>query len=200
MTSSSSPYKIDESRPLDRAALHIFSLVNRVSTDLKTPYIVVGATARDLLLFHVFGIPITRATADVDFAIAVDSWEGFRQLRTALIASGDFREGKLEHRLYLKTVEEIPVDIILFGGVAEGDVIHWPPTRDTAMTVAGFDDAIRAAVYVEVNDNLTIPVASLAGIAILKLIRRKVRWGSAKWRKDASATSSLGLVDNKFTE
>jgi predicted nucleotidyltransferase len=37
------------------------------------------------------------------------------------------------------------------------------------MTVAGFDDAIRAAVHVEVNDDLTIPVASLAGIAILKL-------------------------------
>src|SRR5215469_340066 len=128
---------------------------------------VVGATARDLLLFHVFGIPITPATANVDFPIAVDSWERFRQLRTALNASGEFREEKLEHRLYhLRTVEEIPVDLIPFGGVAEGDVIHWPPARETAMTVAGFDDALRAAV----NDTLIIPVAYLAGIAILKLL------------------------------
>jgi predicted nucleotidyltransferase len=38
------------------------------------------AGARDILLFHVFGIPVTRATADVDFAIAVDSLERFRGL------------------------------------------------------------------------------------------------------------------------
>jgi predicted nucleotidyltransferase len=169
MTSFSNLYKIDENRGLDPVTLHILSMVNGVSTDLEIPYIVVGATARDLLLFHVFGIPITRATADVDFAIAVDSWERFRQFRTALIASGEFREGKLEHRLYLRTAEEIPVDIIPFGGVAERDVIHWPPANETAMTVAGFDDALRSAVHVEVNGTLIIPVASLAGIAILKL-------------------------------
>jgi predicted nucleotidyltransferase len=169
MTSSSNLYKIDESRPLDRVTLHILSVVTRVTSDLKIPYMVVGATARDLLLFHVFGISITRATADVDFAIAVDSWERFHQLRAALLVGHEFKEGKLEHRLYLRAVEEIPVDIIPFGGVAEDDVIHWPPERETAMTVAGFDDAIRAAVHVEVNDNLTVPVVSLAGIAILKL-------------------------------
>ena len=98
----------------------------------ELPYIVVGATARDLLLFHVFGIPVTRATADVDFAVAMDSWERFSELRAALLASGHFREGKMEHRVYLKALsvkDEIPVDLIPFGGVAEADVIHWPPDK-----------------------------------------------------------------------
>jgi predicted nucleotidyltransferase len=103
MTNSSNLYKIDKNRPLDPVTLHILSLVNSVTTELKVPYMVVGATARDLLLFHVFGIPITRATADIDFAIAVDSWENFHQLQRALLASGEFREGKLQHRLYLTT-------------------------------------------------------------------------------------------------
>jgi hypothetical protein len=31
--------------------------------------------------------------------------------------------------------EEIPVDLIPFGGVAEADVIHWPPERETVMAV-----------------------------------------------------------------
>ena len=66
-------------------------------------------------------------------------------------------------------MDEIPVDIIPFGGVAEGDIIHWPLAPETAMTVAGFGDALRAAVHVQVNDTLIIPVASLAGITILKL-------------------------------
>jgi predicted nucleotidyltransferase len=180
MTNSSNPYKIDKSRPLDPVTLHILSVVSSVTIELKVPYMVVGATARDLLLFHVFGIPVTRATADVDFAIAVDSWKSFHQLQKTLLASGEFREGKLQHRLYLRAAEEIPVDIIPFGGVAEEDVIHWPPKRETAMTVTGFDDAIRTAVHVEANDSLTIPVVSLAGIAILKLFAWSDRQTSDK--------------------
>jgi predicted nucleotidyltransferase len=77
MTSFLNRYTVNESRPLDQATLHILSVVNRLAGDQELPYIVVGATARDLLLFHVFGIPVTRATVDVDFAIAVDSWERF---------------------------------------------------------------------------------------------------------------------------
>src|ERR1700740_3698314 len=96
------PYKVDESRPLDPVTLHILSVVNSVAARLTMQYIVVGATARDLLLFHVFGIPLTRATADIDFAVAVDSWERFRQLREALLATNDFREAKIERRIYLK--------------------------------------------------------------------------------------------------
>src|SRR5271156_5573247 len=128
------PYTVDKSRPVDPVTLHIFSVVNRVAAEPELPYIVVGATARDLLLFHVFGIPVTRATADVDFGVAMDSWERFRGLRTALLASGHFDEGKIEHRIYLKAPsarEEIPVDLIPFGGVAQDDVIRWPPNRET---------------------------------------------------------------------
>lgn len=172
MTNFLNHYTVDENRPLDPLTIHILSAVNRAATELEIPYLVVGATARDLLLFHVFKIPVTRATADVDFAMAVDSWERFRQLRTALLAGGDFRETKVEHRIYLEALlgtEEIPVDLIPFGGVAESGLIHWPPGRETVMTVAGFEDALQAAVRVQIADKLIIPVASLAGLAMLKI-------------------------------
>lgn len=172
MTNFLNHYTVDESRPLDPLTLHILLAVNRAAVELEIPYLLVGATARDLLLFHVFKIPVARATADVDFALAVDSWERFRQLRAALLASGDFREAKIEHRIYLKApvaTEEIPVDLIPFGGVAERGLIHWPPDRETVMTVAGFEDAHQAAVRVQITNELIIPVASLAGIAVLKI-------------------------------
>jgi predicted nucleotidyltransferase len=172
MNSFLNPYTVDKSRPVDPVTLNILSVVNLVATELELPYIVVGAVVRDLLLFHVFGISVTRATADVDFAVAMDSWERFRELRAALLTSGHFREGKMEHRVYLKAhsvKDEIPVDLIPFGGVAEAGVIHWPPNRETVMAVVGFEDAIAAAVHVQVDADLTIPVASLAGIAVLKL-------------------------------
>ncbi|WP_051979015.1 hypothetical protein [Edaphobacter aggregans] len=145
MSSFSNPLTVPEDRPLDPAILHILTVVDGVAAKQGCPYIVVGVTARDLLLYHVFGIPAMRATQDVDFAIAVENWEQFQKLRTALLATDHFEPSRIEHRLFLKTLKgttKIPIDLIPFGGVAEGDTIAWPPDRDTVMTVAGFEDAL----------------------------------------------------------
>jgi predicted nucleotidyltransferase len=183
MTSFSNLYTVDEGRPLDLATLHILSAVNLVAAELKLPYILVGATARDLLLSHVFGFHVSRATVDVDFAFMVDSWERFRKLKAALLASGHFQESRVEHRIYLRTssrTEPIPVDLIPFGKLAEAGALRWPPAGETVMTVDGFDDALAAAIQVRINEDLIIPVASLAGIAVLKLFAWHDRQTSGK--------------------
>jgi predicted nucleotidyltransferase len=168
MSNFSSPYSVSEDRPVPEPILHILDLVHRVATQQECPYIVVGATARDLLLFHVYGIPATRATKDVDFAIAVESWDKFHRMHNALLATEKFAPSKVEHRLYLKETN-IPIDLIPFGGVAEDDTIAWPPARDTVMTVAGFEDAMAASIQVQVSPTLTVPVVSLAALSILKI-------------------------------
>jgi predicted nucleotidyltransferase len=138
----------------------------------------------------------------------VDSWERFHALRAALLRSGHFREGKVEHRIYLNTssITELPVDLIPFGGVAKAGVIHWPPEKDTMMTVVGFEDALVAAIQVQVNAILTIPVASLAGIAVLKLFAWHDRQTNEKDALDlyrvistyADAGNLDRLYDDKF--
>jgi hypothetical protein len=52
------------------------------------PFFLAGAYARDVLLFHAHGIDTGRQTADVDLAIAVESWQRYDALRAALIARG----------------------------------------------------------------------------------------------------------------
>lgn len=52
--------------------------------------LLVGAVARDLLLFYAHGIRAPRATADIDLAMAVADWNAFERLRDALLASGMF--------------------------------------------------------------------------------------------------------------
>ena len=42
--------------------------VDTVAKDLRLPYFLVGAMARDVLLGHVFGLNPGRATRDVDVA------------------------------------------------------------------------------------------------------------------------------------
>ncbi len=105
----------------------------------ETPFIVMGAGARDLLLVHGHGVDPQRATEDTDLALAVPSWEAFLSVRQALIASGDFKgEGPL-HRLWFG---EQRLDIVPFGGVERDDrSIAWPPEGAEVMSVAGLTEA-----------------------------------------------------------
>ena len=146
----------------------------------------VGATARDLLLFHVYGGPQpSRRTRDIDFAITVNSWESFEAVRNALLAQGNFSPSKVQHRLLYSssTVPEVEVDIIPFGGVASPEeMITWPPELDTAMNVAGFEEALSTIVWISVTEALVIPVVSLPGLAVLKLFA----WSDRRWDGDAT--------------
>jgi predicted nucleotidyltransferase len=53
----------------------------------KVEILLVGATARDLLLFYAHRIKAARGTEDIDLAFAVDSWTDFEKLRKSLLSS-----------------------------------------------------------------------------------------------------------------
>ena len=99
----------------------------------KIDILLVGAMARDLLLFYAHEIKATRATEDIDFAFALASWSHFEELRASLLSSELFRPHprglhKLSHR------SGVEVDLIPFGGLENADgTISWPPHGDTVM-------------------------------------------------------------------
>lgn len=147
-----------------------------------------GASARDILLTHVHDIEPTRATADIDIGISIESWAGHEALKLTLVASGHFEQrGNAAHRLHYRapdTGARTWLDIVPFGRIAdEGGEIAWPPDQAVRMNVAGFEQALRAAVPVRIDADLVVPVASLPSQAMLKLIAWQDR--HAIDRKDA---------------
>lgn len=132
------------------------------------PYFIVGATARDLLLTHVFGLETGRATRDLDIGITVSSWDEFEETRTAFVQTAGFDpDPKVIHRLHKGGY---PLDIIPFDGVESPDhTITWPPDLTTAMNVSGYHDAFQAAVTVRVGPGIEVRIVSLPGLAVLKL-------------------------------
>lgn len=71
-------------RPIDPITAEILREVAAAAEAEGVDHMLVGATARDVLLTHVFGLEVRRATYDVDFAVAVKDWEQFDALRTRL--------------------------------------------------------------------------------------------------------------------
>lgn len=155
-------------------------VLDRVLREEGISYLVVGATARDLLLFNVCGYETSRATRDIDLAIAAENWAVVDRIKNRLIATGRFEQDEdMVQRLYYRQTpsrRSYPVDVVPFGGVADAaQEIHWPPDHDIHMNVMGFVDALDAALLLQVADDLIIPLPALAGLAALKLIAWKDR-------------------------
>lgn len=154
--------QVDPNRPLSPTVLTLIRTLDEVAAQLRISYFVIGATARDILIEHVHGLETTRATRDVDFAVAVASWEEFARLKTTLVETGMFRSGEHLHRLTFGNGSgAYPLDLVSFDGVARNGEIAWPPKGDFVMNVAGYADAHHSALDVEITPGLTVKVVSL---------------------------------------
>lgn len=174
MTAISRPLTPKPDRPVEPIALLVIQEIHKASKALGLPVFLVGAMARIILLENVHGLAAGRATTDVDFAFALDNWDQFTTIKASLLANANFEESKhAAHRLHFRPEgleHQYRVDLIPFGGIEiSPNTIAWPPDMAVMMNVTGFADALAAAVSVEVSPGMSVAVASLPGIAILKL-------------------------------
>jgi predicted nucleotidyltransferase len=161
-------------RPVATIALDVLTLVDRVARQVGLDYFVTGAMARDILLYHVFGLETGRATLDVDLAVAVDSWPEFDAIKTRLIETAAvIADDNRPHRLFYRAGLEgkrYPFDLLPFGGIEQRpSQIAWPPDLSVVMNVAGYREAFAAAEQVELHPGFVVRVASLPSLAVLKL-------------------------------
>lgn len=170
---------------LHRALSNVVAAANSIPLD----YFIAGATARDIVLHGIFGYAPSRATRDIDTAIFIRSWDEFTHARNALIEKG-MLETTNTHRL-IEPVTGLPLDIIPFGEIADSEgSIQWPPDYAVTMSVIGFDEAYSAALLVE-DRGLQFKVASLPGIALLKLIA----WDEKGQARNKDATDFYAILD-----
>lgn len=134
--------------------------------DLSDRSVIVGATARDLILHHVHQLPITRATRDLDIAVAVGSWEAYSELAKKLVDGGARSDPKVTHRFF---VSEWKIDVVPFGSVEQNGVIVWPRVGNE-MSVAGFHEASQHALEVLLPGDVQAFVASPPALLMLKVI------------------------------
>lgn len=161
---------LDLSTNIDQGSIATFAEVSKVADKLGVPFVVVGAMARDLILHHVYGVPISRATMDIDFGVQVSTWENYNQLKVALCEEG-FSEDRQTQRLQDPRGKN--VDLVPFGSLQDGDAdIDFPPKGDFKMSVLGFQEAFDHSIKVIVQrePHVDVSVVSPQGLALLKII------------------------------
>lgn len=188
---------VNVSGKLPQGLVQLYTDISHHARVLGIDILVVGAMARDLVLVHGYGASIERGTRDVDFGVRVKNWDDFNQLRECLMSSG-YTADSSPHCFHCPTRDNLPwqIDIIPFGDIAEAEKISWPPGHDVVMNVLGFTEALATALKVQISHSpkVVIPVASPAGICLLKL----VAWIDREIDKRAKDAADIKYLLNTY--
>ena len=160
---------IDLSKKIDKKKVNIFEQIDKISKSLEIDFVIIGATARDIILKTYHNIDTIRATYDIDLAVQVASWEQFNNLKISFIASGKFKPSKLDCRIHFE--DDTIIDIIPFGGITKANHILTLPNKKT-MNLTGFEEAFNTAITarIRLNPLLESKFLSPSGMALMKLI------------------------------
>jgi predicted nucleotidyltransferase len=159
-------------KQLDPVTEQTIRSVYEAANSLSIDVLLCGATARMLVLEHVYGCHPDRQTKDVDFAFAVNDWSQHEKLVQCLVATGLWQRGQRQHQLLSLLKNYVyPLDLVPYGAIAdEQGSIRWPPKQEFEMSVLGFAEANSYAMRVAVAQDLVIDVVDVVSIVMLKLI------------------------------
>lgn len=160
----------DLSKKIDQIYIDVFGIIDKAAKQLGIPYIVVGASARDIILEHVYGFKSRRGTKDFDLGVKVSGWDEFDKLVDELSKIGEISKGRNPHTLFYNN---IPIDLIPFGDISDDHKkISWPHNHDTVLNIMGFDEAYENTLTIKLSDNplLEIEVVDIPALTMLKII------------------------------
>ena len=186
----------DLSGKIDQQAVETLRIVKKVADSLHISFFVVGASARDFILEHCYGIKPPRMTKDIDLGVEVADWEQFNQLKASLIETGKFSPDEKEPQRFLSN--SVIVDIVPFGSIVdENKRISWPPEHKIFMSMLGFNEAYEYSITVRLSSDpeLDIKLPTLPGLALMKIISWKEKYPERK--RDAE---DLVLIMQKYED
>jgi predicted nucleotidyltransferase len=186
----------DLSEKIDQQTVAALFAVKGIADSQGIPFFVVGASARDFLLKHCYGIEPPRMTTDIDLGVKVADWEQFNKLTDALKTTGRFLPDKMQHQRY--HFDSVLIDIVPFGPITDKNQrIAWPPEHEIFMSMVGFKEAYEYSITVRLSTTpeLDIKLPTLPGLALMKIVSWREKYPER--RKDAE---DLLLIMHKYED
>lgn len=166
--------------PLSEDIRATLERITRTCRATECGFFVAGAMAREVLLTNLHGRSTGRHTRDIDIVVLIEDWSQFDLLKNNMLAQGAADiPGNAQRVLW----EGIEIDILPFGGVAQGDEIRWPPELAVVMSVEGFAEAWANTLIIEIPGCGEVRFSSLPGLLLLKLFAWRAR--GDEYTKDA---------------
>lgn len=179
-----------------KADLELFNDLERAAESVGVVPYLIGAGAISLGGQFEWGVRLTRATVDWDFAARVDSWEDYFRLTGKLIESGGGFTPVTGRPHRFTHAQAGSLDLIPFGALeAPKGFIQWP--NDVQMSTRGLE-ALSETHEEHSLQNTIIKTASLPVIVGLKLLAYSDRRERGTYRDIGDVLSVLaGLEESE---
>lgn len=188
-----------ESVKVDDALFEVLEAFSTAADAVKAPWLVIGATARIMLLERIYGWPPGLGTNDIDFGVQIGNWDHYRQLCEFIIRGGASETERTPTKRF-RSKQDMIFDLVPYGGVENSNKqVFWPPHNDDVMTVRGFDAAASGAIPVIVNEKLTVPVVSPTGLCALKLFAWEERYTQHPGRDAKDIAYLLNNIESLYS-
>lgn len=179
---------------MDTDLLEIINGLNDHFKKFNIDFFIVGAKARDIIAKDAGLKESPRKTADVDFAILVDSWDTLEKLRESFRGDAQIKESTDKKNKVRYNFKLTPFDIVPFGkNIEKEGKISFPPFYETLLTVVGYPEAMSTAKKIKIGAH-EIKVTTAEMLVGLKL----VSWDENKTRdRDAK---DINYILSNYTE
>lgn len=190
-------YKIDNAKFANDPLYETLGALQKSLEQLDLQLYVVGACARDIAM-KVLNVPASaRRTIDIDVAIALDNWDMFDKVSDLLRQNNFKKDPYAKQKFYYKGEDgtnDYEVDVVPFGPLANNEVIGWPPEGNPEMSVRCFEDVMKDADTIIVDESVRFCIASLSGQFLIKLDA----WIDRHLKTDKDARDMFYIIDNFY--
>ena len=164
--------------------------------ELGTEVYVVGAAARDLAMRLLKMQNAPRRTLDLDVAVLLQDWRQYEKLTATLLQHHFVKSEEKQRFIYNGSNgrNQYKVDIVPFGAIATDEQVAWPPDGSPVMSVRCFEDVMRAADRVVVDNSFSFRIAPLSGQFLIKLDT----WQDRHLKTKKDATDMVYILQNIY--
>lgn len=127
-------------------------------------YYLIGAFVREVWTDHVTGLPVKRATNDLDFAFYINNLDQYDNLKAYLVEKEKFTLSAEPYRIL--SPDRRIVDLIPFGAIENNSEVELNGAKPFKLSVFGTREVTENAQIVEGN----FKVITLPGLCVMKLI------------------------------
>ena len=152
-------------------------------------FLLVGATARDILIYH-YNLPAAgSATKDIDIGLSLDKWNSYEAFKTELLCIATFEGISSTKFLYKRSIK---IDILPYGKICDENSFLEIPGEDRKMNMIGFEDAYESSISYKINADTEFRIPNIPGIVAMKLIS----WNDRPEERNNDARDVLYFIMN----
>jgi len=170
--------------------LECINIISQITNKLGIPFLLIGATARDIIFEYLHGVKSPRITMDIDIAVEVAAWSSFDQIKNELLNNYGFVTTDQIQR-FRQNEENITIDIVPFGKIADDGNLIWRENQNS-MNVSALSEIYKRAQIIHIESHFDLKIPTAEDLIILKLLS----WKDAYPIRTRDAEDILFMVKN----